>query len=273
MIKLITLDLDGTLMSADHVTVSEANRKALKMAHEKGVKIAISTGRTLAIIGDICDQVPEVDYIMYSNGAGVFDRKEQKTIYQNLMDWDFCKSVIEYLDTRPAFFEIYVDGKSYVQQNKEEFFIDNLLPKEFIDKLMSQMCICENVVKCVENKEVEKITLYTKDKDSFDEMWEHFSNMSDKIYLASSLKGNMEMTKAGVDKGVALDGMCKVLGITANECMAFGDAGNDCPMLEYSKYSFAMANATDECKASAKHITLSNKEDGVAVAINEYINK
>lgn len=271
MIKLITLDLDGTLMSADHITVSEANRRALKEAHDKGVKIAISTGRTLAIIGDVCEQVPEVDYIMYSNGAGVFDRNQGKTIYQNLMNWDFCKGVLKYLDTKPTFVEVYVDGKSYVQKNKEQFFIDNLLPKEFLEALMSRMNICENLYETVKGKEIEKITLYSKNQDAFDEMWKYFSNMSDKIYLASSLKGNMEMTRFDVDKGKALDGMCKVLGFTADECMAFGDAGNDCPMLEYSKYSFAMANATDECKKSAKYVTLSNKEDGVAVAINNYI--
>ena len=69
MIKMIALDLDGTLMYTDHMTVTENNRRALKHAHEHGSKIAISTGRTLAIIGDVCEQVPEIDYIMFSNGA------------------------------------------------------------------------------------------------------------------------------------------------------------------------------------------------------------
>lgn len=59
---------------------------------------------------------------------------------------------------------------------------------------------------------------------------------------------SMEFTAKGVNKGTAINGMCNVLGITADECMAFGDAGNDCEMLKYCKYSFAMANGTDECK-------------------------
>ena len=75
----------------------------------------------------------------------------------------------------------------------------------------------------------------------------------------------------GVNKGAALDGMCKALGITADECMAFGDAGNDCEMLEYAKYSFAMANGTQECKQSAKYETKSNAEDGVAHGIMRYL--
>ena len=52
-VKIITLDLDGTLMSPDHLTVSQENKDALRAAHEKGVKIAVATGRTLAIMGDV----------------------------------------------------------------------------------------------------------------------------------------------------------------------------------------------------------------------------
>ena len=80
MIKLIALDLDGTLMYTDHITVTEENRAALKKAHEKGASLAVATGRTLAIIGDVCEQVPEIDYVIYSNGAAVYDRRQSKNI-------------------------------------------------------------------------------------------------------------------------------------------------------------------------------------------------
>ena len=81
MIKLIALDLDGTLMYTDHITVTEENRAALKKAHEKGASLAVATGRTLAIIGDVCEQIPEIDYVIYSNGAAVYDRRQSKNIY------------------------------------------------------------------------------------------------------------------------------------------------------------------------------------------------
>ena len=80
MVKLIALDLDGTLTSADHMTVTQKTRDALKRAHDAGAKISIATGRTVAIIGDICQQVPEIDYVIYSNVAGVLDRRNQKIL-------------------------------------------------------------------------------------------------------------------------------------------------------------------------------------------------
>lgn len=270
-VKIITLDLDGTLLLPDHLTVSPANREALKKAHDSGVKIAISTGRTIAIMGDICQQVPEVDYVMYSNGAGVMDRKSGKNIYTSFMPWELCERLIDYLDPKPVFMEIYVDGKSYVQADKAEFFIGDALPKKFLDNLTDKMTVCQNVKEAVKGRDIEKLTTYCKYPEIYEEIWQHLTSMKDIISISSSIKSNIDITGAGVHKGSALEGMCKALGITADEAMAFGDAGNDCPMLEFAKYSFAMENGNDQCKASAKFITKSNAEDGVAYAINKYV--
>lgn len=270
MIKLIALDMDGTLMSPDHITVSEQNKAALKMAHNKGAKITIATGRTLAIIGDVCQQVPEIDYIIYSNGAGVFDRKAQQSIYTKLMDWSLCESIVEHLDTLPVFLEIYIDGKSYVQQSKAQYFKEGVLPQEFVDKLMGQMTVVENLIDTVRGKSIEKVTIYTCETELWHQLWDKLKQ-NHQIYLASSLPISMEFTKAGVDKGDALKGMCQALNIKAEECMAFGDAGNDIPMLKFAKYSYAMANGSEECRHAAKHQTKSNGEDGVAFGINQRI--
>ena len=88
--------------------------------------------------------------------------------------------------------------------------------------------------------------------------------------VCSSLPGTVEATSPTANKGSAVLGICKNMGIGADEVMAFGDAENDCPMLDFAKYSFAMENGTDECKSHAKFITSSNGEDGVAKAVEKY---
>lgn len=269
-IKIITLDLDGTLMSPDHLTVSEKNRKALKAAHDRGIKIAISTGRTLAIMGDVCQQVEDVDYIMYSNGAAVLDRSTNKNIYTNLMSSSLCCEMIDYLDSFHVFYEIYIDGFSYAPKNKVQYFDFSFLPKEFVDDLTSKITLCDNIKDTIGSKDVEKITVYCVPEQVFPVMWNHFDNM-ESIALTSSLQNNTEMTAATADKGMALRGICEALSISPEEAMAFGDAANDCPMLIFAGFSFAMGNGTDECKAAAKYITKSNGEDGVAHAIQKFI--
>ena len=72
-------------------------------------------------------------------------------------------------------------------------------------------------------------------------------------------------------KGDALCHLCESLGIVPGEVMAIGDSGNDVEMLQYADYSVAMDNGTAEAKAAAKYCTASNAEDGVARAIERFV--
>ena len=62
-----------------------------------------------------------------------------------------------------------------------------------------------------------------------------------------------------------------IVGITKDEIICVGDAGNDKHMIEYAGLGVAMGNATEEIKELADYITLSNNEDGVAHVINKFI--
>lgn len=273
-IRIIALDMDGTLMAPDHLTVTQRTRNALQHAHDAGVKIAIATGRTMAYISDVFDQVPMVDYVIQSNGAAVFDRKKNEYIYTSLLDWDFSKKIIEYIETLPVFYEIYAHGKSYANPQKAQFFSNPEVPRGFIDHLMNNMELHTDVVSEISGNNLEKINLYCPDShlDStlFDRLWQEFSAIEG-VDVASALPGAIEMTRKGVTKGSALAGLCDALGFTPNQAMAFGDAGNDCPMLQLAKYSFAMENGTDQCKKSAKYIAPSNADDGVAKMVEKFV--
>lgn len=266
MIKLIALDLDGTLMSEDHITVSEGNKKALRMAREAGARIAVSTGRTLSIIGNIAEQVPEIDYIIYSNGTAVFDRANNKRIYENAMPWETGKRILKYLDQFPVFSEIYSGGNSYAQEDRLRYFPQDIFPREFVDEAIKGMVFCGSAAETLQGKSIEKFTVYVFDGKLYKEIWDFFSS-SDDFAVTSSFPGSIDITKKDADKGAALKNMCELLGITAGECMAFGDAANDIPMLSFAKYGFAMENASEPCKAAAKYHTGSNAEDGVAQGI------
>ena len=63
-IKLIATDLDGTLMAPDHLTVTKRTYDALKSSHDKGIRLAVATGRSMVLIDNVISQVPFVDYII-----------------------------------------------------------------------------------------------------------------------------------------------------------------------------------------------------------------
>lgn len=270
MVKLIALDMDGTLMSPDHVTVSVENRKALREAHDRGIKISIATGRTLSIIGDVCRQVPEVDYIIFSNGAGVYDRRENKVIYENPMKWEFCEPIIRYLDSNPLMTEIYCDGKSYMRSDCVKYLDPSLYPSEFLNMIINGTVFCDDVCDELKGRDIEKFTIHFGDEATLGKVNQYLSSL-DNIALTASFTASLEFTYLTADKGTALEGMCRVLGIDASECAAFGDADNDLPMIVFSGYGFAMGNATENVKRNAKYVTKSNAEDGVAAGIRQII--
>lgn len=269
-IKLIATDLDGTLMAPDHMTITERTKKALFSAHEKGVKIAIATGRTIKVTEPVTAQVPFVDYIIYSNGAGVYDRKENRNIYSNMMSWDTVCEIMDFLDERPVFYEVSANGHSNVRQDREEYLDIKDIPKEFIDEWRKATSIFDELKPELPKTNIEKINLYGIPEICKNEVYDFLFGI-DGICLTSALADDIEITVTGADKGNALFGMCKNLGITPNEVMTFGDANNDISMLRFASMSFAMANAKDEVKREAKYVTLSNAEDGLARAVEKYV--
>lgn len=270
MIKLIATDLDGTLMAPDHLTVTDRTYNALKTAHDKGIKIAVATGRPMTLIDNVISQVPFVDYIIYSNGSCVFDRNVKKIIHADLIEDKLAREIVEDFLTQNVFFEIYINGKSCYQLGTEKLFQNMGLPQKFLDEVAQTMDGYDSLIDFMKNdgKGMEKITFY----GIYDEKYENVKKKLEEYGLAacSSLPGTAEATSKTANKGSALLGICENIGIGADEVMSFGDAENDCPMLDFAKYSFAMENGSDECKSHAKFVTKSNAEDGVAVAVEKY---
>ncbi|MGN1328754.1 MAG: Cof-type HAD-IIB family hydrolase [Eubacterium sp.] len=266
--KIIAMDLDGTLMSTDHLTVTDYTKQTLIKAHEKGIKLAIATGRPMALIENVIEQIPFVDYVIYSNGACVFDRNKNEIIYSDLIDVETSEEIIEYFLNKPVFFEIYIDGKSHYQFDRQEFYDSGELPEEFLKEIMATMTGHGDLLDFSKGKSIEKMTMYSVKGDRHREYSDLLRGYN--LSVAESLKNSIEATTITADKGNALKGICRELGISSDEAMSFGDSGNDCTMLEYAGLSFAMENGSDECKASAKFVTSSNGDDGVAKMIEKY---
>ena len=269
-IKLIAMDLDGTLMAPDHITVTEKTKSALEKAHNMGIKTVIATGRTLSIINDVLEQVPFIDYVIYSNGAVVYDRGKGENIYTNYMPARVAEKVVDILESYPVYYELYANGASNTQESKSAFFKNKDLPPEFLDFYMKSLVNHNNLRKFAKNNAIEKINLFYFDGEFYDEIKEKLFAIEE-IDKTSPVSGDIEMTFKGVNKGVALENMCKELCFTPDEVMSFGDADNDIEMLQFAGYGIAMGNASADCKSAAKYETLSNGEDGIAAAIEKFI--
>ncbi len=269
-IKIIVTDLDGTLMAPDHMTVTERTKNTLYKAHQKGVKIAIATGRTLSVIDNVTDQIPFVDYVIFSNGAVVYDRNKKKNVYTNFVPKDAAIKIVDFLEQYPAYYDVFQNGSQHAQSDKGELFKNNGLPEEFIKDYVSKLVLHENLPEFVKNNDIEKINLFYFNGEYHDEISKFLFSI-DNVECTSPVLGDIEMTGKNVDKGEALKGLCKELQFTQDEVMAFGDADNDIGMLKFAKYGFAMKNAAEICKNAASYIAPSNADDGVAVEVEKYV--
>ena len=274
-IKLIVTDLDGTLMAPDHTTVTERTRRALKEAHDKGVKTAIATGRTISLIGMVTNQVDFIDYVIYSNGAAVYDRVNKKLIYTSFFDTENALELAKFLDSEPVFYEIYANGWSYIRNDKVSLFDMGNLPKDFIDEITKHTVFVDDMCEIIKKSDVEKFNISSMAPERAEYITEKLVSFKDTEWTSSlpgsKVQNQLEFMKKGVNKGAAVKGMCSVLGISPESVMAFGDAQNDCSMLELVGWSFAMGNACEECKRTAKYITDTNANDGLAKAVEEYV--
>ena len=91
--------------------------------------------------------------------------------------------------------------------------------------------------------------------------------------VTASASNNLEFNSAEAHKGNALRRFAEHLGLTLENCAAFGDGLNDLSMVQAAGLGVAMANAVPEVKAAAARVTLSNDEDGVAAVLEELESK
>lgn len=266
-VKIIATDLDGTLMAPDHLTVTERTKSALAAAHDKGIKIAVATGRALSFTEGVTKQVPFADYVICSNGASVYDRNKSEFIYTNLVSPEVTHEAVKLLQTLPVYYNIYMDGKIYAQAGSAQYFENSDLPTAFLEDFASRLVISEDMLSEVEGKGAELIDVFYNEQTK-KIIFDFFESKG--LVLTSALAGVVSATAVGSDKGTALKGLCDIIGCSAQEAMTFGDASNDSTMLKFAQYSFAMANGDEICKASARYQAPSNAEDGVAQMIEKF---
>lgn len=269
-IKLIVMDMDGTLLDDDHATISRRNIDALRAASKQGVKLALASGRTWSLLVGAQEQLGAIHYAIVANGAAVRDLAAGKNIYENAMPNAQALAIAELLHREGLAYEIYCDGQNYVPAADRERVLQSALTPEFTAFFDKHTLYPETIMEALHGRNVEKFDLlYVPDEKR--EALEAGVKALGPVAISNALRYNMEFNAAGVNKGAALRALAEYLGISASEVMAFGDAGNDLEMLSWAGWSFAMENGTDEAKAAAKYLAARNSDSGVAMAVEKYV--
>ena len=255
--KILLFDLDGTLLKNDK-TLSEYTQKTLFKCKENGYLIGISTSRSeqncLGFLRDL-----EPDILISSGGALV--RLNGSIIYTSSFSVDETKKFIEAArDICGMNCEITVDTLDAHYWNYK------INPKEQ-DKSWG-----ESIYSDFNDFEQEalKICVEISEANLAERLRENFSELDSKRFSDGDW---YKFTKSGITKEKAISAICKACNVSVSEIIAFGDDYADIGMLKLCGIGVAMGNAIQEVKEIADDITLSNEEDGVAVYLQNFLQR
>ncbi|WP_394121238.1 Cof-type HAD-IIB family hydrolase [Planococcus donghaensis] len=282
--KLIAIDLDGTLLSPK-MEITEENLGAIQDARNQGNIVMICSGRAPEDIQQILEKYDLAIPLAGSNGSVV--QAQDRVLQSVSMNREDIIKTAEKLDEDQFPYRIYTNSGIYI-------------PADWSERVELAMKQKQIKVEGLSDEVYQKITEQPQ-KSSLINFFEHYSelfnneeltiqkffvltlNDSSKTALASYLEGistigitsssplNIEVMDQYGNKGNALKRVAAHYNIPLHDTVAIGDNFNDIPMLKVAGLSVAMGNAEPEVKEICDMVTQSNDENGVAYAINNYV--
>lgn len=268
-ISLVGVDLDGTLLRNDK-TISEETKKAVKSAFERGITVVPVTGRPLCGIPQFILDMPEIRYVIFTNGARITDIKADKTVYESPLSKEKTAQLIEYTTDCGYDFEAFAEGIGYIEPALMKKHLEAYGNSPVADYIKTSRKTVESIKEFFEKTEkcADEIFITLSDRAKRDELFEKMSSDRE-IQLCCLEERFLEVTKKGTDKGTAFNYLREMLGIDKNATAAFGDNDNDSLFLKSAAVSVVMGNAADKLKKCADIIAPSNEDDGVAFILNK----
>lgn len=271
MIRMVGLDLDGTLLRQDK-SISDYSRDILRRASALGTVIVPVTGRPLAGVPSAVKCLPGVRYCITSNGAAVYDLKEGKVIKEVLMKPETVLSVLSAAQGLCLIREVFTGGWGYHEHKdyemlKKRFAGTPVMP--YIDSSRKKTGSLEEFVR--NRKEgFENISIMSGCPGDREEIRRRLEGITG-INVILPWKTDLEITDGKAEKGDALLFLAERLGIGREETMAAGDSDNDLSLLRKAGLALAMGNASVHIKEAADYITEDNEHDGAARAVERFI--
>lgn len=265
MIKLIGIDLDGTLLN-DEKAISERNFEAIAKAKAKGVKVVITTGRPLKAIEHLLealDLYDDEDYSITFNGGLVQKNQTGHILAKTPMAFERLRELQNLTKELAIPLDVISDGTVYqIEGNNESWYqrANPILTFQLITfEQLDQNLIYNKAISAYDADILDQSI--AKISDSY---YEHFEIIKSRDIL-------LEFMPKGVTKASGLAQLAQLLNIKQAEVMTIGDEENDLSMIEWAGFGVAMGNAIELIQSASDTITLDNNHDGVAMAIEKYV--
>ena len=267
--RLISLDLDGTLTNSDKV-ITPHTFEVLMRAQAAGVRLVLCSGRPTYGIAALARQLKLEEnggFVLSCNGANIIDWITGDLLFRQPLEARFLPKLLELADAHGLPLLTYC-GDCILATRNDSVYLDeeariNQMPVEVVTDFIAEASRLEGgAPKC----------LIPGDPELLVELEEKMKTIfGDALSISRSAPFFLEIMAPGVGKDHSLARLLAHLDLSREQLIAFGDGFNDLTMLRFAGMGVAMANAADEVKAVADFVTLSNDEDGVGHAVEQWV--
>ena len=286
MYKLVAIDLDGTMLNKYGV-ITENTKNVIKKVQEKGVEVIIASGRPINSVKNFSKEINSQKYFISGNGAITYDIKNDKILYENILNKNKVLQVIKICEENSIYYNVYTENgiiAKNLNYNTLYYYKENI---NKLEENKTHINIVENIYDYIENRneKILKIMICDGSKTIFNSIMKKIreitdieildvSHMSRKIIKQGTEEIALEyfyteISAKDVDKWNALEKLIELMNITKEEVVTIGDNANDIKMLKNAGLGVAMGESAPYVKECADEVTTSNDNDGVAVILEK----
>lgn len=282
--KLIAIDLDGTLLTSESKPSAEGVAAIRDMLEQRRHRVAICTGRAGYDVRHLVGDDLKLPIISF-NGAAVHDENGQLLI-ETPIEHQTAIEAIAYLEEQDVYFEIFCPDAIYSPSRGEDKLraemdvlksanpdidYDQLWESALVQFIQFGIKPTEHPLDIVNSgNSAYKLLIFTYNEDKLNAIRSHFDNHPF-VHTTSSADHTLEVISTETDKGRALQFLAKHYGVPVEDTVVIGDSYNDISMFRIAGTRIAMGNAVEEIKKLSTAVTRDNNEHGVSYALKHLI--
>ena len=273
-IRLVAIDLDGTLLNSES-RLSQRNLEALGRTHERGVQIALVTGRRYSVARKLTSELVFQHYRITNAGA-LISSSDDRVLVSNPWERDLLQEFWTFIEGFRGHAFLITDARGsgevlcenpnrkdphvarYRAQNAQFMVETDLFRDEMIPNIL-QVVFMGTIERM---QEVRRLLARFQRIDQL--------SVSQTLYPDRDFE-LVDVVLRGADKRSSLGQLAEILEIDASHVMAIGDNHADDGMLAFAAYPVVMGNAPRTMRAKWP-VTGTNEEDGVAQAIDQFVS-
>jgi Cof subfamily protein (haloacid dehalogenase superfamily) len=283
-IKLLALDLDGTLLNSKGKIPNE-NREAIRAAEAAGVIVTIATGRRFRDARPVGLELELNGALITHNGALLKFAESLETVACSLIGDETVLEILRVGKQLGGDALVSTDPHGKGSLLYDTVSLENVPLQKYLywakylhgDQAANSVMHVERLEDVVGDSEVIHISFSGGCESMLAMQGVLERELGDTVTILPTIYPHLDFTLIDIlppdaSKGVGLEKLASSYGLTAENVMAMGDNFNDVEMLDFAGTAVVMGNADPNLLERAEfYTTVSNDEHGVAAAIDRFI--